>query len=201
MSQQVWCSIHKKLEPRRTEFRHRQGIVPKATAARINQNPFSIIPESRDWQHERAVFPRALTAAPTPLHSYNAISPLPSGNVTMGEPLQDHVPLPEEGDYSGSDMFATRSGVTIDSEAFQAAVDAAQRQTWTNRTHQGTAWVEDGDDDFEDTRNDEEDDCLYEMDPEVDEAEHADGGLPATDMVDEDFERELFAIGKSSLFI
>ncbi|KAG5649117.1 hypothetical protein H0H81_006162 [Sphagnurus paluster] len=77
---------------------------------------------------------------------------------------------------------------------FQTTADGVQQWRWTNRTRGGTAWVEDYESDGEDDAEDEG--TEVEMDDHGSEEEDPDDGLPATDMIDEDFESELAAIGE-----
>ncbi|KAG5649482.1 hypothetical protein H0H81_003565 [Sphagnurus paluster] len=76
---------------------------------------------------------------------------------------------------------------------FQTTADGVQQRRWKNQTQGGTAWVEDYENDGEDDAEDEG--TKVEMNDCGSEEEDPDDGLPATDMIDEDFESELAVIG------
>ncbi|RDB24679.1 hypothetical protein Hypma_008169 [Hypsizygus marmoreus] len=197
----TWCALCQKLEPRRTEFRHRQGIaVPsiRATKASI-ESPFSFTPHS---------VPPTLQAVPS------STGPPPSvraadNPITEADPakatddvdgdvmMEDGLPASLEGSAGSNNAEdVERSiGESAQGDEYLAVAEEVQSRIWVNQTHLGSATVGDYDSDADKENNEDKNTWLNEDEDEDDDEDvDEDGGLPASDMGEEEFEHELAQI-------
>ncbi|RDB23221.1 hypothetical protein Hypma_009543 [Hypsizygus marmoreus] len=198
----VWCTLCKKMEPRKTEFRHRNGLAaPRVRAVQASHNPFSFIPTSTH-QPEPAIAHSLPSASANATDNHSSYEPIITthGSVQMDSATDADI-YPGVGDDlpEGEDVFPDDDNNNVgesnaDGEAYGAAAEEAQRRTWANRTRLGTATVDEYESDSDNEDDGDGDETLLDADFDEDDTDDEDGGLPTSDMTNEEFERELAQI-------
>jgi hypothetical protein len=198
------------MEPRRTELRHRQGqatVRVKSQMPPTSRNPFNLLVSSPVKHVASKLRTLRERFSPPPVNNHDGPPLTPHDT-----PLEPHEPPdamsidPPLGDIilEGPTVVSPpaideTNELLVDTEEEAHIIADVQQGTWTNRTRRGTAYVEDYESDGEDedlpglyAAYDDEDDDIYE---DVEDEEELDGGLPASDMIDEEWERELAQFG------
>lgn len=207
------------MESRSTEFRHRQGqatLRVRSQTSPTSRNPFNII-SSSPVKRVLAKF-RTSTKDPMVGNRSSASSIATRIRDTLLNDNDTAGPLPMDLDVvvdaaHAEDFFAAppvvqeeHNGQTPNDEEgpqiVAHTIAGIQQETWANRTRRGTAFVEDYESDEEDeglpglyTVDDEDEDEDAAQTEDEEEEEELDGGLPASDMVDKEWECELAQYG------